>query len=233
MTCEAFTTQFRKAIVGDGNAKRVTKIVCFALGDLNSKPPDWWRIQNEALPEKKRELETSIVDGALVHHAIALTMANIIRSCAKPSDRGIRLLTQDPGYCDKTKELIKDIGFEVVGGYGAGGFAEVDDETVVFSPFPKAPVKQIIADLARPLAFITLIGTTVWNPRRYLIPPPLLWFSLTCVLLGNHMPTQSLQGRSRCGRGMKGGIFQFHLIVNSWEVRCTSCRDLLESENRL
>ncbi|OBT85207.1 hypothetical protein VE02_05658 [Pseudogymnoascus sp. 03VT05] len=93
-------------------------------------------------------------------------MANIIRSCAEPSDREIRLLTQDPGYCDETKGLIKDLGFEVVGGYGAGGFAEVDDETVVFSPFPRAPVKQVIADLARPLVFITLTGTTVWNARR-------------------------------------------------------------------
>jgi hypothetical protein len=182
LTCAAFTSQFRKALGGDGNPKSVTKIVCFALGDLSSKPPDWWRIQNDALPEDERELETSIVDGALVHQAIALTMANIIRSCAKPSDRGIRLLTQDPGYCDETKDLIKDLGFEVEGGYGAGGFTEVDDETVVFSPFPRAPVKQIIADLARPLAFITLIGTTVWNSRRYLIPPPLQWFYLTCVL---------------------------------------------------
>jgi hypothetical protein len=173
LTCEAFTSQFRKAM-GDEKAKKITKIVCFALGDLNSKPPDWWRMQNDALPEKERELETSVVDGALVHHAIALTIANIIRSCAKPGDREIRLLTQDPGYCDKTKDLIKEIGFEVIGGYGAGGFAEVDDETVVFSPFPKAPVKQIIADLARPLVFITLRGATVWNSRRYLIPLPLL-----------------------------------------------------------
>lgn len=131
-------------------------------------------MQNDALPEKERELETSVVDGALVHHAIAMTMANIIRSCAKSSGREIRLLTQDPGYCDKTKDLINDIGLEVIGGYGAGGFAEVDDQTVVFSPFPKAPVKQIIADLARLLIFITVRGATVWNSRWYLIPLLLL-----------------------------------------------------------
>ncbi|OBT61826.1 hypothetical protein VE03_08788 [Pseudogymnoascus sp. 23342-1-I1] len=165
MTCEAFTSQLRKALGGDGNAKRVTKIVCFALGDLNFKPPDTRRIQNEALPEDERESDISAIDGALVHHAIALTMANVVRSCAKPDDKGVRLLTQDPGYCDETKDLLKDIGFEVVGGYGAGGFAEVDDESIVFSPFPKAPVQQIITGLARPLAFITLRGTTVWNRR--------------------------------------------------------------------
>lgn len=176
ITCEAFTSQFRKALRGGGNAKRVTKIVCFGLGDLNLKPSDPWRINNESLPEDERELETIMVDDALVHHAIALTMANIIRSCAKPGDGGVRLLTQDPGYCDETKDLIKDIGFEVVGGYGAGGFAEVDNESVVFSAFTKAPVKHIIADLARPLAIITCKNTTagVWNKRGYLNLLPLI-----------------------------------------------------------
>jgi hypothetical protein len=169
MTCKAFTSQFRKVLERDGNAKRVTKLVCFALGDLNSKPPDWWSIQNEALPEDEQELDTSMIDGALLHHAIALTMANIIRFYAKPGDERVRLLAQDPGYCDETKDIIKDIGFEVVGEFGAGGFAEVDDESVVFSPFPKAPVKQIIADLAQPLAFIHLKNDErIWNPRGYL-----------------------------------------------------------------
>lgn len=155
-----------------GNATRITKIVCFGLGDLNFKPNDLWKIQNESLPEDQRELETSVIDDALVHHAIALTMANIIRSCAKPGDRRVRLLTQDPDYCDETKDLVRDIGFEVVGGYGAGGFAEVDNESVVFSAFTNAPFKQIITDLARPLAIINCRNNIagVWNKRGYLIP---------------------------------------------------------------
>lgn len=177
-TCEAFTSQFRKALGGDGNTKRVTKIICFGLGDLYTKPSDTWTLQNESRPEDERELDTSLVDYALTHHAIALTMANIVRSCAKPGDRGLRLLTQDPDYRDETNDLIKDLGFEVIGGYGAGGFAEIDDESVVFSTFTSAPVKQIITDLARPLVIISCKNykAGVWNIRGYLIPLPLQLF---------------------------------------------------------
>ncbi|KAI1755799.1 hypothetical protein F4782DRAFT_538250 [Xylaria castorea] len=139
---------------GDGNAKKVTKIVCFGLGDMNYKPPDWWRRLNDSRPEDERETEASLVEGTFIHHAIALTIADIIRSSAKTGDTGVRLLTQDPKYTDETKDILWKIGFEVVGEYGAGGFAELDDESVVFSAFASAPVMQIIADLARPVATI-------------------------------------------------------------------------------
>lgn len=142
------------------------------------KPSDTWTHQNESRPEDERELDTSLVDDALTHHAIALTMANIVRFCAKPSDRGVRLLTQDPHYRDETNDIIKDLGFEVIGGYGAGGFAKIDDECVIFSAFTSAPVKQIITDLARPLVIISCKNykTGVWNKRGYLIPLLLLLF---------------------------------------------------------
>jgi hypothetical protein len=177
MTCEAFTSQFRKLLGEDGNAKKVTKIVCFGLGDMNFKPPDWWRIQNNSKPEDQRELETSVVEAALIHHAIALTMADVIRSCAKTKDKGVRILTQDPNYSDETKDMLQRIGFEVVGEYGAGGFAELDSESVVFSAFAKAPVKQIIADLARPVAIICARSTSagVFNHLTYVVQLLLQW----------------------------------------------------------
>ncbi|KAI8947705.1 hypothetical protein F4801DRAFT_592403 [Xylaria longipes] len=153
-TCEALTSQFHKLLGGDGNAKKVAKIVCFGLGDINSKPPDWWRIKNDSKPEDERQPETCEVEGAFIHHAIALTMADIARSCVGTGGMGVRLLTQDPDYSDETKDMLRRIGFEVVGEHGAGGFAELDDESVVISPFTAAPVKQIIADLARPVAII-------------------------------------------------------------------------------
>jgi hypothetical protein len=167
------TSQFRKLLGGDGNAKKVTKIVCFGLGDINFKPPDWWRIENDSKPEDERELETSVVEGALIHHAIALTMADITRSRAETGTAvGVRLLTQDPGYSDETREILQKLGFEVVGEHGAGGFAELDDESLVFSAFAAAPVKQIIADLARPVAIICAekTGAGTFNKIRYLIP---------------------------------------------------------------
>jgi hypothetical protein len=150
------------ALGGRWQARNVTKIICFGLGDMHLKVPDWWRIQNEALPKDQRQLETSEVEGAFVHHALALTMASVARSCA-----GVRLLTQDPGYCHETREIVRDLGFEVVGIYGAGGFTEVDSESIVFSAYAKAPVKQVIADLARPVAIISAGNTTggAWNAR--------------------------------------------------------------------
>jgi hypothetical protein len=171
-TYEAFTSQFRELLGGDGNTKRVTKIVCFGLGDVSFKPPDWWRIENDSKPELEQEPEISVVEGALMHHAIALTIADIARSCAKTGDTGVRLLTQDPGYSDKTKDLLQEIGFEVIGEYGAGGFAELDNESIVFSAFASVPVKQIIADLARPAAIICAGSTSagVFNHLKYVVP---------------------------------------------------------------
>jgi hypothetical protein len=155
MTCEAFTTQLRKLLLrADGTAKRVSKIVCFGLGDLNIKPKDWWRIQNEERPPDQRVLESSLVDAPLIHHAMALTIADIVRSCADPGSHGVRILSQDPGYIDQTKDLLLETGIEVVGASGAGGFAEVDDESVVLSAFARVPIQQIIADLARPVAIV-------------------------------------------------------------------------------
>ncbi|KAI1114001.1 hypothetical protein F5Y14DRAFT_194233 [Nemania sp. NC0429] len=155
-TCDAFTSQFRKLLGGHGEARRVTKIVCFGLGDMNFKPPYWWIIENDSKPEDEREPETSVVEGALIHHAIALTMADMAGACfeAREVGVGVRLLAQDPGYSDETRDMLRKIGFEVVGEHGAGGFAELDDESVVFSAFAAAPVNQIIADLARPVAII-------------------------------------------------------------------------------
>jgi hypothetical protein len=177
-TYEAFRSQFRELVGGDGNRKRVTKIVCFGLGDVNFKPPDWWRAENESKPKHEQELETSEVEGALIHHAIALTIADIARSCAETGDTGVRLFTQDPRYSDESKNLLREIGFEVIGEYGAGGFAELDNESIVFSPFASAPVKQIIADLARPPVIICAGGTGagVFNHLKNVVQPlpPLL-----------------------------------------------------------
>lgn len=146
--CDAFTSQFHKLLGGDGSAEKVNKIACFGLGDINFKPPDWWREENNSKPENERVLETNVVEGALVHHAIALTMADVARSYATTGDRGVRLLTQDPGYSDETKDMLQDIEFEVIGEYGAGGFAELDDESDIFCV--RCCTSQ--ADLRRPRA---------------------------------------------------------------------------------
>jgi len=113
-----------------------------------------------------------------MHHAIALTIADTARSCAQNGGMGVRLLTQDPRYTDDTKGLLRDIGFEIVGEYGVGGFAELDNESIVFSPFTSAPVKQIIADFARRAAIICAgrTSTGVFSQVKQVVQllPPLL-----------------------------------------------------------
>ncbi|KIM97356.1 hypothetical protein OIDMADRAFT_32356 [Oidiodendron maius Zn] len=179
MTCDAFTAQLRRLLLrADGTAKRVTKIVCFGLGDLNIKPKDWWRIQNNEMPPDQRKLEASIIDAALIHHAMALTIADIVRSCADSGSHGVRILSQDPNYIDQTKELLLEAGIEVVGTHGAGGFAEVDSESIVLSALAQAPIQQIIADLARPVAIVYAGNTSarVFDNYSSVVPLLLLWF---------------------------------------------------------
>ncbi|KAI1866034.1 uncharacterized protein JN550_008012 [Neoarthrinium moseri] len=135
---------------------------------MNRKPPFWWTAQNDERPENERETETSILEGAFIHHAIALTITDVARAISRSDSKGpgVRLLTQDPAYVGETESILHDTGlFEVVGTYGAGGFAELDDESVVFSPFVNAPVRQITADIARPVAVICIDGIETLNRK--------------------------------------------------------------------
>lgn len=91
-------------------------------------------------------------DLRIVQHSIALTLANV---CNKTARNTIRLLAQDPDYTVQSRRILAENGFEIVGQFGAGGFSEIDGESIVFSPFASAPVKQILADTARPALVIS------------------------------------------------------------------------------
>ncbi|KAH7026263.1 uncharacterized protein B0I36DRAFT_386561 [Microdochium trichocladiopsis] len=139
------------------------KILCFGLGDLNFKGPNWWYIQNRQRPIDEQETDISVIENPLVHHAIALTIRETVQDVMTSNQAIIqrqpdtRLLTQDPQYTPETISLLARAApeFEVVGSRGASGFAELDHGCIVFAPFVNAPLNQIIADLARPLAIIT------------------------------------------------------------------------------
>lgn len=130
--------------------KIVTKIIGFGLGDMSREPPEWLQRQAKS---NNSELARSFVRPSMVQHAIALTMAKL---CGKGDESGTQLLAQDPDYSEQTKQVLTRNGFSIVGPHGAGGFAEIDDHTLVFSAFVEAPLKQIIADIARP---VLIIGT--------------------------------------------------------------------------
>ncbi|KAJ5124920.1 uncharacterized protein N7515_008745 [Penicillium bovifimosum] len=88
---------------------------------------------------------------------MALTIAQLCRS-----NEIVPLLAQDPDYTELAETILANKGFKIVGPHGAGGFAEIDEESIVISPFAAAPVKQIIADLARPVLIIST-GFDVFN----------------------------------------------------------------------
>ncbi|OAR02496.1 hypothetical protein LLEC1_07729 [Akanthomyces lecanii] len=138
--------------------KTVSKIICFGLGDICRKPPEW--LGRHASARDDDDLEASFVRGAMTQHAIALTFAQVCREVAGCCD--VALLAQDPDYTDEARAILTRCGFSIVGEFGAGGFAEIDDASLVFSVFVEAPLKQITADMARP-AIIISTGFDVFN----------------------------------------------------------------------
>ncbi|KAH8678514.1 hypothetical protein BX600DRAFT_149878 [Xylariales sp. PMI_506] len=130
--------------------KEVTKIICFGLGDMCRKPPEWMSRQNKS---GELDLDISVVEGSMIQHSVALTIADIYHK--RKTGKKVRLLAQDPEYTEQTVEILKVYGFEIVGRFGAGGVAEIDEESVVICAFVAAPAKQIIADIARPALVIT------------------------------------------------------------------------------
>lgn len=137
--------------------KTVKKVLCFGLGDFCRSAPEWLKKQHDSWDETS---EVENVMGCMIQHSMALTVAQLCRS-----NETVPLLAQDPEYTEVAEGILTKKGFEIVGPHGAGGFAEIDEESIIISPFAAAPVKQIIADLARP-AFIISTGFDVFNSNE-------------------------------------------------------------------
>ncbi|KAF5690072.1 hypothetical protein FDENT_4102 [Fusarium denticulatum] len=144
--------------------RQVNKVVCFGLGDLCRKPPEWLRRQ---MASDEDELDSSVVTPNMVQHLIAATIAE---ACHNLTGSNVELLAQDPDYTRETETILKQNGFSIVGRHGAGGFAEIDQTTIVYSVFVEAPLKQIIADIARPTMIIST-GFNVFNDHELSLIP--------------------------------------------------------------
>lgn len=148
ITCNSFKQRLEEALAIKG--AKVTKIICFGLGDIARQLPEVSVTTNR---QNETESQGAEIHQPMMQHAAALTLAEAVR---RYSSGSVRLFAQDPQYSDDTQKYLKAKGFEIVGTFGAGGFTLVDDGCIVFSAWPAAPVKQIVADLARPVGFITL-----------------------------------------------------------------------------
>ncbi|CAH0058872.1 unnamed protein product [Clonostachys solani] len=128
-------------------SRPVTRIVCFGLGSLARSIEDPVRMADDGLP----------VHGPGTQHAAALTLSTILGE--RLGREPLPVMVQDPAYSEADKKILKEAGIEVIGGFGSLGFTHVDEETIVFSCHPNIPVRQIVADIAKPAAMI-------WNKGR-------------------------------------------------------------------
>lgn len=143
------------ALVQDVLGNRTVKnVLCFVLGDFCRAAPEWLKRQHGSWDESS---EVKNVMGCMIQHSMALTIAQLGRG-----NETLPLLAQDPDYTKVAEDILTKKGFKVAGTHGAGGFAEIDDDSIIKSPFAAAPVKQIIADLARPVLIIST-GFEVFN----------------------------------------------------------------------
>ncbi|KAK4038958.1 hypothetical protein C8A01DRAFT_16981 [Parachaetomium inaequale] len=95
-------------------------------------------------------------------HALVLTLRDILQTRQQQDDDmerqhteqppEIRCFAQDPLYDDADEKILRRAGIAVV--QDPRGFLEVNNQSVVLSFSPNAPVRQIIADLARPAILI-------------------------------------------------------------------------------
>lgn len=142
--CDQLADALRKDI---NIPKTIKRMVCFALGDLERA----WEYDTipaaDGLPLRR----------SMTQHAAALTLATLFGELI--GTEPLPVLVQDPAYTPESKQVLTEVGFEVVGGLGALGFTHVDDDTVVMSCSPDVPVKQVVADIARPAVLI-------WNKVR-------------------------------------------------------------------
>jgi hypothetical protein len=81
-------------------------------------------------------------------HALVLTMQEWLQTQQKT----FSCYAQDPGYNCVDKAVLSEHGIEVIDDPRA--WLEVDERSILFSCAPNVPVKEIVADIARPAVVI-------------------------------------------------------------------------------
>ncbi|KAI2462819.1 hypothetical protein F4781DRAFT_172321 [Annulohypoxylon bovei var. microspora] len=126
-------------------SRKITKVLCFGLGDMAL------RSRNDARTDFDTEDVFQDQKASLNQHAVALTIVAAFRA---ETSNDVEIFAQDPAYSETSKALLESVGVTIVGEHGAGGFSKIDCDSAVFFCYPAAPVRQIIADLARPALII-------------------------------------------------------------------------------
>ncbi|KAI1147962.1 hypothetical protein F4825DRAFT_470804 [Nemania diffusa] len=97
---------------------------------------------------------------SLMQYCLLLSLRELVAARSSSSSSGsdeVRCFAQDPDLCPAAAEALQSAGVAVLDDPYA--FTEVDDATVVVSISPNVPVKQVIAEIARPAAIMWLAAS--------------------------------------------------------------------------
>lgn len=99
---------------------------------------------------------------SMSQHALALLIRDVLASKYPPDVNSggtgrIECYAQDPIYTPADEQVLRESGFTVL--HDPEAFLKIDETSVVISICPDIPVKQIIADIARPAMMI-------WNKAQ-------------------------------------------------------------------
>jgi hypothetical protein len=89
-------------------------------------------------------------DSAVSQTALLVTVRNWLEE--RDQNKNVSCYIQDPMNTPVDKEVLADIGFEMID--DPRGWLEVDERSVVLSVAPNVPIKEIVADIARPAILI-------------------------------------------------------------------------------
>lgn len=82
---------------------------------------------------------------------------------SKINGRPVTTYAADPGYTPECIRALGVMGIQVIDCFGAKGFTMVDDSSIVVTRYPSFPIREILADLCRPVA---LIGNRQKTPEE-------------------------------------------------------------------
>lgn len=89
----------------------------------------------------------------MCQHALILAIRDIVEKLQTAGQAAqIECFAQDPVYTETDRRLLRSFGIKDLD--DPRGFLEVDDDSLVISFSPSIPVRQIIADIARPAVMI-------------------------------------------------------------------------------
>lgn len=134
-TCQLLQLLFKGQKAGVKVPSTINKVVAFACGTM-------------AFPTTTLGWKHRLYQNCL---AVAIRDLLVDRQGKKGT---VACYAQDPGYRAVDKSVLAEAGVTVLA--DPRGFLEFDEASVVISAWPDVPIRQVVADLARP-------AVMVWN----------------------------------------------------------------------